>query len=940
MKYSRKHSRPITRAALLLAASAATLSAAPVHYRYYRFEPTELQQGGTVIQLSEFTFAYQGKNLNLLVSNPENTPLPTVGQDGTSTNMVPVVVTGGERAVTDVEGALKIADGSVDTKWITAIPNQVGFLTFDFGVSTSIDAYNFATGGDTATYPNRNPLTWKLSGSDDAVSWATVDREIGQPVTAQTSIFQVGYTATGVFRPITTGFSLVEGQAPIVRDGTSASFYWDAYDEDLGNPDTTTIVPSVSTKPLNPTEYGFPVVPPRNADTTYTMTATNSAGTSDPRTLWIRSVTGGIATYKYYRFTPTRTRSGADQVQMAEFSFYRNGQMLNLKATNASPAPSTGSNGTNTNVFPVTVTNPGGSNDPNADAGAVRLVDGDSTEGRFTDNLRKPIVFQFATATAIDSYQFITSFEAPEADPVRWIMEGSSDGTNWTMIENVTAIDYPVSTFRSDPSQIFPLPGPSLKTTIGTVPPFTWLANAATTAYGDAGNWSTGKTPATTDEVLIATGTPLLNANLDRAAPTTVSGTGAFTINGRIINHGAFNVSGGSLIHNGNYFLVGSGGVGTFNHTSGTFTSTVDRGWFISDNAAGSGSRYLLSGTGVLNVTLTGPLNDLYNVHFGKGAPGDVFNMSGGTASFTATGTNNVYLSQGASILVSGGDLSFKNFVTCTLGWQPGDTNHFDITGGSVTLTGMPLNVGGGYDGEVTLGGGTLSVDGQVNLGQAAGKGAFTMTGGQLTAKNITSTANGTFSFQGGAIDLTGDQTAIVTQSWFTGAAGTTATYDAGLNKTHIAIGVPSGVAFTNWAAAAGLTGAQASATADPDSDGIPNLLEFALNGDPKSAGSHGKTAMTVSSGTGVLTTAVRKDAVFALSGGTLSATIDGIRYSVLGSRDLATWTSEVEEVTPAVPGTAGTPDAGWTLHSFRLKTASGTSDKSGYLKLQVIETP
>ncbi|MDB6079543.1 MAG: hypothetical protein JWO82_3290, partial [Akkermansiaceae bacterium] len=489
-------------------------------------------------------------------------------------------------------------------------------------------------------------------------------------------------------------------------------------------------------------------------------------------------------------------------------------------------------------------------------------------------------------------------------------------------------------------TQIFPLPGPSLKTTIGTVPPFTWLSTATTTAYRDAGNWSTGKSPAITDEVSIPTGAPVLNDNLERAAATTISGTGALTVNGRIINHGTFNISGGSLTHSGNYFLVGSSGVGTFNHTSGTFTSTVDRGWFISDNAAGTGSRYLLSGTGVLNVTLTGPLNDLYNVHFGKGGPGDVFSMTGGTANFTATGTNNVYLSQGASILVSGGNLNLNKFVSCTLGWQAGDTNHLDVTGGAVTLTGMPLNVGGGYDGEVTLGGGTLSVDGQVNLGQAAGKGAFTMTGGQLTAKSITSTANGTFAFKGGAIDLTGDQTAIVTQPWFTGVAGTAATYDATLNSTHIAIGVPSGAAFTNWATAAGLTGAQAAATADPDGDGVLNLLEFAVNGDPKSSASRGKTAMAVSSGTGLLTTAVRKDAVFALAGGTLSATIDGIRYSVLGSRDLATWTSEVEEVTPAVPGNAGTPDTGWTLHSFRLKTASGASDKGGFLKLQVTETP
>lgn len=38
-------------------------------------------------------------------------------------------------------------------------------------------------------------------------------------------------------------------------------------------------------------------------------------------------------------------------------------------------------------------------------------------------------------------------------------------------------------------------------------------------------------------------------------------------------------------------------------------------------------------------------------------------------------------------------------------------------------------------------------------------------------------------------------------------------------------------VTFSAWVASYGLTGGDATATADPDADGLPNLIEFALDG-------------------------------------------------------------------------------------------------------------
>jgi hypothetical protein len=47
----------------------------------------------------------------------------------------------------------------------------------------------------------------------------------------------------------------------------------------------------------------------------------------------------------------------------------------------------------------------------------------------------------------------------------------------------------------------------------------------------------------------------------------------------------------------------------------------------------------------------------------------------------------------------------------------------------------------------------------------------------------------------------------------------------------------PGAVTFSNWAAAYGLSGAAAAPTADPNNNGLPNLLEYALGLDPTAVG-------------------------------------------------------------------------------------------------------
>ena len=52
-------------------------------------------------------------------------------------------------------------------------------ITLDAGQQTPITEYRFVTGDDTHSYPDRNPVSWKVSGSNDQQNWTTLDEQKG-----------------------------------------------------------------------------------------------------------------------------------------------------------------------------------------------------------------------------------------------------------------------------------------------------------------------------------------------------------------------------------------------------------------------------------------------------------------------------------------------------------------------------------------------------------------------------------------------------------------------------------------------------------------------------------------------------------------------------------------------------------------------------------------
>ena len=118
-------------------------------FRYFRFEFIRMA-GSTRIQLSE-----------ICLYDVPQTPVKATFVSGTGNGK---------------EGAEMVADGRLFSKWCIDEPRQMPYsVVLDAGEQMPLTEYRFVTGDDTHSYPDRNPITWKVYGSNDKQSWTALD---------------------------------------------------------------------------------------------------------------------------------------------------------------------------------------------------------------------------------------------------------------------------------------------------------------------------------------------------------------------------------------------------------------------------------------------------------------------------------------------------------------------------------------------------------------------------------------------------------------------------------------------------------------------------------------------------------------------------------------------------------------------------------------------
>ncbi|MEK7950784.1 beta strand repeat-containing protein [Luteolibacter soli] len=433
---------------------------------------------------------------------------------------------------------------------------------------------------------------------------------------------------------------------------------------------------------------------------------------------------------------------------------------------------------------------------------------------------------------------------------------------------------------------------------------------------------------------------------------------------------GIVNVSAGTLTQGGTAqtLLVGQEGTGTLN-ISGT-ANVVSNGTAL---------QLALAATGNGTVNLNGGTLTVKQVLEAASGGNSEFYFNGGTLKAN-TGANATFMTGLDAVFVKGGGATIDtNGQTIAIA-----QNLVDGGGnGGLTKTGtgtLRLNGSNSFTGTTTVSTGTLGGTGSiagplvVNAGASVAPGASagtltagatTITGGYIceidgaTADKLA--VNGALTISPGAVldfNVLAAPTAptyvIASYSSLTGTftvqdlpVGYTVNYhyNDGVSSNNIALVSATATPYDDWTATyfPGVTDQNIiGPAADPDKDGSPNSLEFALGGVPNNGSNGPKVFQFAADGSDagtepelLLTIAVRGNPTFS-AGPAPTATVDGFTYTVNGSLTLGSFTSAVSPVTPvAPPAPNAAPPAGYVWRTFSLDGSNNLPGK-GFLRVSV----
>ncbi len=389
---------------------------------------------------------------------------------------------------------------------------------------------------------------------------------------------------------------------------------------------------------------------------------------------------------------------------------------------------------------------------------------------------------------------------------------------------------------------------------------------------------------------------------------TVNTGTGStLDLNGNDLGVGNFTGTGGTIVNNAtgtNKTLT----IGNNNSTGGNYAGA------IANNTSGTGT-LALTKTGSGTLTLSGTNTYTGGTTISAGT----LQIGSGSSLGSTSGTLTVNTGTGSTLDLNGNDLGVGNFTgtggtiinnatgtnkTLTIGnnnstggnYAGSIANNTSGTGtlaltktGSGTLTLSGTNT---YTGPTAINAGTLALDASGSIASttvsvAAGavldttaKATYTLPTALTLAINATSGTSGKINAAGQALVINGSAVTFNTTGSLTAPAYVLATYGSisGTATFGSIIGsIPTGYAinyaynsgtqialvksgYDSWTSSFGLTGADALPGADPDNDGIKNLLEYVLGGNP-TVSSQSILPTQDSSGANLVFTFTRSDA-------------------------------------------------------------------------------
>jgi autotransporter-associated beta strand protein len=423
----------------------------------------------------------------------------------------------------------------------------------------------------------------------------------------------------------------------------------------------------------------------------------------------------------------------------------------------------------------------------------------------------------------------------------------------------------------------------------------------------------------------------------------TVSATGIVFVGKNGGTTGTVNISGGTF-NSVSYITIGrrSGATGHFNISGGTVNQT----------GAGFGVNVGENGTGTLTVGGTG-----------------VLNINGGGLYLSAEGTGT---SNSVANLNAGGTIIAKRVVQRD--FNPANYTEFHFNGGILRAqTGAVTDFMSNHDlVSVDAGGAFIDSNGQaITISQVLsgpgsltkqGAGTLTLSGTNTYAGNTTVSAgtlslsapylsnSATVSIASGAVlNLAHNQVDQVASLILNGVSQPLGTYTSATPGGFItgtgSIQVTGAVAspYDTWMAGfPSIPVADRDPGDDPDQDGAPNSVEFALGGTPNSGSGRPKiySLLADSSADGdttkelLMTIAVRSGTPAFTGGPSPTATHDGFTYTVQGSTTLASFTTAAVPVATVATGLPAAP-AGYEYRTFSLTGSNGVPTK-GFMRVGI----
>ncbi|MCX6879085.1 MAG: autotransporter-associated beta strand repeat-containing protein [Verrucomicrobia bacterium] len=481
------------------------------------------------------------------------------------------------------------------------------------------------------------------------------------------------------------------------------------------------------------------------------------------------------------------------------------------------------------------------------------------------------------------------------------------------------------------------------------------LAGSVTSTGDNA--WNINSTPSGNFSLTSNAGTLTVGGNLPApGCQLTKSGAGTVSFSNSSVQLNHLNLNAGTLAVDGanvqcsittggwGLWLLNSAAIlnvtnnGTLDVTQGMQiqqgTVNVSSG-SVTVNSVEYSELYLGNSTSTAALNISGGSVTARVMSFGNGGSAATLNLTGGELAWKLSpykGTGTAALNMGGGTLRADGSLTVPSNLPFNLTGINGD---FTVNSQANPVTfGNVLSGSGGLTktgtGTLTLGanntytGNTLVSNGTLALSQPylADSSAVTIATGAVL--NLAHYSNDTIAALtlGGIAQGPGTYNATTQPAFFSGSGSLVVIpgpYDTWING------------FYPGQSAAAVIGRNA----DPDGDGVSNLIEFLTGGNPASVSDHGRLWVGTNGQRLVLSLAIRGETTVFSGSPSPTATVDGVSATIQGSADLGGFASPVS-ATPFVlpPGWSAAAPAGYGYRSFQLDGAAGLTNK-GFLRLQ-----